>query len=317
MPPKATSGTRKRERVTATDTDDTKVEEPTAVAVISGWGCTSHEAEPPRPLSFSVTCTPGGPFQIGTATASPDRAAARALIDCVRQGKADDIASLGATCDTEGRQAALEFALLHGFGSIKGAAQKKLGACVRALLALPTPLYAHRNGTAPLMLNFNCPEAVTALVESGADPLRNAIPNDSGNAEDPPDENMSHPLYYYAMFDYHQNAEALLASGRVKPDHVVPPYTQTALMRAARCGSPKMVKVLIQHGANVSAVNEDRNSVLHIAASSPIGSADVKKEILDALIAAGANRTVRNGEGKRPVDVLPKKYAPALASLLA
>lgn len=60
-----------------------------------------------------------------------------------------------------------------------------------------------------------------------------------------------------------------------------------------------MVKLLIEKGANVNALDSDRNTPLHIAAQ---GKTDDHHEAAELLIAAGADVNAFNGDQETPLD---------------
>jgi ankyrin repeat protein len=73
----------------------------------------------------------------------------------------------------------------------------------------------------------------------------------------------------------------------------------TLLIGAAKLSSLSGVQFLVANGANVNAVDKRGNTALHIAANNRPGSG----AIADALLRAGASLTVKNADGKTPVDI--------------
>lgn len=82
----------------------------------------------------------------------------------------------------------------------------------------------------------------------------------------------------------------------------------TALHHAVRFRSPTAVKTLIELGANVNqACRRNGSTPLHRAvtqtgAPGTAGRADAAKEIIEILLAAGADSSIANKSGKRPAD---------------
>lgn len=82
----------------------------------------------------------------------------------------------------------------------------------------------------------------------------------------------------------------------------------TPLHHAVRFRSPVAVKTLIEHGADVNrACKRNGSTPLHRAttqsgAPGTAGRADQAVEIVRLLLAAGADPSIKNKLGKRPVD---------------
>ena len=82
----------------------------------------------------------------------------------------------------------------------------------------------------------------------------------------------------------------------------------TALHHAVRFRSPMAVKTLIEHGANVNqACRRNGSTPLHRAvtqtgAPGMVGRAQAATAIIRLLLAAGADPSIMNRSGKRPVD---------------
>jgi uncharacterized protein len=93
----------------------------------------------------------------------------------------------------------------------------------------------------------------------------------------------------------------------------------TALHHAVRFRSPAAVKTLIEHGADVNqACRRSGSTPLHRAvtqtgAPGTAGRDREAREIIQLLLAAGADPSIKNKTGKKPVDYLRNE---ALRSLL-
>ena len=93
----------------------------------------------------------------------------------------------------------------------------------------------------------------------------------------------------------------------------------TALHHAVRFRSPTAVKVLIEYGANVNqACRRNGSTPLHRAvtqtgAPGTAGRADAAREIVEILLAAGADSSIANKAGEKPGDYVKDE---AIRSLL-
>jgi len=82
----------------------------------------------------------------------------------------------------------------------------------------------------------------------------------------------------------------------------------TALHHAVRFRSPAAVKTLIEFGANVNqACRRNGSTPLHRAttqtgAPGTAGRSKAAREIIELLLAAGADPSLKNKSGKRPAD---------------
>ena len=82
----------------------------------------------------------------------------------------------------------------------------------------------------------------------------------------------------------------------------------TALHHAVRFRSPAAVRALVAHGANVNqACRRSGGTPLHRAvtqtgAPGTAGRGEAAREIVEILLAAGADPSIRNKSGKRPID---------------
>ena len=82
----------------------------------------------------------------------------------------------------------------------------------------------------------------------------------------------------------------------------------TPLHHAVRFRSPVAVKTLIEYGANINCACRRNGStplhraVTHTGAPGTAGKAQRAREIVEILLAAGAEPTIENKSGKKPVD---------------
>ena len=94
----------------------------------------------------------------------------------------------------------------------------------------------------------------------------------------------------------------------------------TALHHAVRFRSPAAVKTLIEYGANVNcACRRNGSTPLHRAvtqtgAPGTAGTAHRAKEIVEILLAAGADPTIKNKSGNQPLDYAKEEPIKSLLS---
>ncbi len=88
----------------------------------------------------------------------------------------------------------------------------------------------------------------------------------------------------------------------------------TPLHLASSNSSIDDVRLLIQHGADVIARDEDHSTPLHLAASSYL---DTKGNIVRLLLAHGANVDDEDKKGRTPLDIASSKGSFQIARLLS
>ena len=116
--------------------------------------------------------------------------------------------------------------------------------------------------------------------------------------------------------DQRKRLIALLKSGA--DIHATDKNGVTALHHAVRFRSPVAVKTLIEHGANVNQVCRKSGSTpLHRAvtttgAPSTAGKRQEALEIIRLLIAAGADPSITNKSGRKPLDYVKDETIKAL-----
>ena len=119
------------------------------------------------------------------------------------------------------------------------------------------------------------------------------------------------PLFMATTRGHLATAVTLLSAGadvNVRCEH----GTNSALMEACRCGHVDIMRVLIEHGADVMAVTSTRSqkSVLHVAASNSTAGT------IDVLVEAGANIEARDGFGGTPLHEAASKLSTKAATAL-
>jgi hypothetical protein len=91
------------------------------------------------------------------------------------------------------------------------------------------------------------------------------------------------------------------------------PGAITPLMVACALGAPAIARLLLAHRADPGAIDDGGNSALHAAAQFAFGSADAERarDLLRALLEAGAPPDPRNRAGQTPLLLLLGAKAPA------
>ena len=160
---------------------------------------------------------------------------------------------------------------------------RRSAAGIRALAAAgaPLPVYNERRNilTADMEDHSYDPEVIDALIEAGADV--NAI--GSGKADRRGAPSGLPPLVLAAMRYGGQAVSHLLSKGAQINARWVEPGTsfdgRTALYSAIIQGSPEVVRLLLQKGADTKAIPEGKKSILKLAVNS--GNYDKVKALLD------------------------------------
>lgn len=78
----------------------------------------------------------------------------------------------------------------------------------------------------------------------------------------------------------------------------------TALLMALKNGQADFVELLIEHGADVSFIDEQGNGILHCAAAGSNTTSPVRPELIHRLHEAGVDVNLRNYKGQTPLHVL-------------
>jgi uncharacterized protein len=105
-----------------------------------------------------------------------------------------------------------------------------------------------------------------------------------------------------------QRRRLLLALKAGADVHATDKNGVTALHNAVRFRNPAAVKTLIEHGADVNqACRRNGSTPLHRAATQTgapgtAGKGQAAKEIIEVLLAAGADPSITNKSGKTPAD---------------
>ena len=80
--------------------------------------------------------------------------------------------------------------------------------------------------------------------------------------------------------------------------------------KAGRADPVEVVKMILDAGADINAVNDQENTAVHLAAQR--GS----DKVLQYLVSRGAKLDLKNKQGKTPVEVAPKRTAELIAKLM-
>jgi uncharacterized protein len=80
--------------------------------------------------------------------------------------------------------------------------------------------------------------------------------------------------------------------------------------KAGRADPVEVVKMILDAGADINAVNDQENTAVHLAAQR--GS----DKVVQYLVSRGAKLDLKNKQGKTPVEVAPKRTAELIAKLL-
>ncbi|HMF02281.1 MAG TPA: ankyrin repeat domain-containing protein, partial [Terriglobia bacterium] len=80
--------------------------------------------------------------------------------------------------------------------------------------------------------------------------------------------------------------------------------------KAGRADPVEVVKMILDAGADINAVNEQENTAVHLAAQR--GS----DKVVQYLVSRGARLDLKNKQGKTPAEVAPRRTAEMIAKLM-
>lgn len=129
-----------------------------------------------------------------------------------------------------------------------------------------------------------------------------------------PDENGMTPLHWAAYLGWLPGVKALCD---VKGIDLNRGYCNghTPLHLACSVGSSAVVSRLLSRGANATLATKEGKTPLHVAAATPVNTAEVNAIIAD-LVKAGADKKAKDKEGKTPKDTAaPARDSAALILL--
>jgi len=143
-------------------------------------------------------------------------------------------------------------------------------------------------GNTPLSwaAGFGTGEVVQALVDAGADV--NTVDNVLGYT----------PLLWASGFGEPDSIGTLIDSGADLEVHDTA-EGRTPLMHAVRTGENESVAMLVTAGANVNALDNTKQTALHIAA----GGNNVNIDKVKTLVEGGADTSATNKDGQTPLDL--------------
>ena len=113
-----------------------------------------------------------------------------------------------------------------------------------------------------------------------------------------------------AWFGQYDTAKMLIQRGANVNDHVTNLDLRTPLHSAAYQGNVKLVELLLDHGADINALEDDNETALHWAAVK--GQLNVAK----LLVKRGINVNLKNRSGKTAKDIATLNNFPDVANYL-
>ena len=81
--------------------------------------------------------------------------------------------------------------------------------------------------------------------------------------------------------------------------------------KAGRADPVEVIKVILDAGADVNALNDQQSTALHLAA------AKGNDKVVQYLVSRGAKLDLKNKQGKTAAEVAPKRTADLIAKLVA